>query len=840
MIRTNNKEVVNRLSKNSFKYNKGRNKFAIVSIILTTLLFTAFFTIQMSMVKTTEYNTMRMVGTTYHGGFEDLTTKEYEKIKDNKLIKEKAILIHIGLAENKELVKRQTEINYADKNFIENGFYKPYKGTIPKDKDEILVDDITLDTLQIPKKVNQKITLQYFIDDKEYNTEFKISGIYKGDKVSRSSLLYLSKEFVDLELKGVDQEKSKKTDSGIGLISLQVNFSNSLFIQKKLDKVITQSGFKLDEIRTGINWAYSSTNIEDEPQSLYGIVGFLGIIMISGYLMIYNIFYISIVKDIKFYGLLKTIGTTKKQINKIIKKQAIKLSIIGIPLGLAIGYFIGVVLTPFVVGQTTMEYTKISTSPIIFIGAIVFSLITVLISIYKPAKIASKVSPIESVRYSGVSQNTIKKIKKSSKGAKIKNMALSNVFRNKKKAFVVISSLSLSIILLNTAYTVVSGFDMDKYLSVLIGTDFTVGDTSFYRWNYGLKDYSKVLNEDTCKEIECLKGVKGVDKIYYKSVEAPLNDKMKKELEMKKSSLSDDKKKNIDMTLTEKKSSTGCYGIDERICSLLERFITKGKIDIEKFKSGNYVILDNNWEVGNWVDIGDKVIIPFENGKSKEYEVMARVYAFPLYLRKGYFESVGNDIYLPSKEFKNISKDESVMTAMFNVDKNHVNDVKAFLNNKIKTNPTLDYRMKLTYENEFNDMINTYKIIGYGLSFIVGVIGILNFVNVIISNIISRQKEIAMLRSVGMTEKQLKNMVVLEGIFYALATIFMVLIIGIPITYKLVDLTAGVMDCFSYKFTMIPIMICSSILLLISCTIPKFAIKYVNKNNIVESLREAE
>lgn len=65
-----------------------------------------------------------------------------------------------------------------------------------------------------------------------------------------------------------------------------------------------------------------------------------------------------------------------------------------------------------------------------------------------------------------------------------------------------------------TAYTVVSGFDMDKYLSGLIGTDFTVGDTSFYRWNYGLQDYSKVLNEDICKEIEGLKGVDEVDKIY--------------------------------------------------------------------------------------------------------------------------------------------------------------------------------------------------------------------------------------------------------------------------------------------------------------------------------------
>ncbi|MER3123691.1 ABC transporter permease, partial [Bacillus altitudinis] len=147
MIRTNNKEVINRLSKNSFKYNKGRNKFAIVSIILTTLLFTAFFTVQMSMIKSTQYETMRMVGGTFHGGFKDLNTKEYEKIKDNKLIKEKSISIFVNLAENKELAKRQTEIKYGDKNYIENGFAKPFKGNIPKSKNEILVDTLTLDAL---------------------------------------------------------------------------------------------------------------------------------------------------------------------------------------------------------------------------------------------------------------------------------------------------------------------------------------------------------------------------------------------------------------------------------------------------------------------------------------------------------------------------------------------------------------------------------------------------------------------------------------------------------------------------------------------------------------------
>lgn len=840
MIRTNNKEVINRLSKNSFKYNKGRNKFAIVSIILTTLLFTAFFTIQMSMIKSTQYETMRMVGGTFHGGFKDLNTKEYEKIKDNKLIKEKYVSIFVNLAQNKELAKRQTEIKYADKNYIENGFAKPFKGNIPKSKNEILVDTLTLDALGIPKDINQKINLKYFINDKEYNTEFKVSGIYEGDKVSMASVLYVSKDFVEEELKGIDQEKIKKSGEGTGLIDLEVKFSNSLFIEKKLQKVLIESGLNTKQINTGVNWAYTSVRMEEDTGSLWGAIGFLAIIMFAGYLIIYNVFYISIVKDIKFYGLLKTIGTTKKQINKIIIKQALKMCMIGIPVGIALGYFIGVILTPLLVRQTTIVNTEISASPIIFIGSILFSLITVLVSIYKPSKIASKVSPIEALRYSGVREKTRRKVKKTNSGAKIRNMALSNVFKNKSKSFIVIASLSLSIILLNCVYTVIYGLDIDKYLVNLIGTDFTVGDTSFYRWEYGLGNYSDAFTEDICKEIENLEGVHSVDKIYHKGIQLPLIDEMKKNIERKKSSVEQDYQKYINEALKNKKIPTECYGIDEGILPFIEKYLTKGKIDIEKFKTGNYIILDENWYMGRLLDVGSKVTIPFENGQSKEYEVMATVQVIPLYLRTGYVGIEGSDMYLPISEFKNIVNNKSVMTAMFNVDDSQINNVKNYLENKIKTNPTLDYTMKLTYINEFEDMANTYKIVGYGLSFVLGLIGILNFNNVMMTNIISRKREFAILKSVGMTENQLKKLVKLEGLYYALLTIFIVVVIGIPLTKKLVTLVAGGMMMFSYKFTMLPIIISSPILIIISIIVPTICIKYTEKDSIVESLRENE
>lgn len=134
------------------------------------------------------------------------------------------------------------------------------------------------------------------------------------------------------------------------------------------------------------------------------------IIFIAGYLLIYNVFYISIAQDIRFYGMLKTLGTTSKQIKKIVYKKAIRLSFIGIPLGLLLGWPIGRLLLPFIVNMLTDDIHVITTvNPIIFLVAIMFSLITVFISCQKPAILAAKVSPMEALHY--VEHDSVKKSK---------------------------------------------------------------------------------------------------------------------------------------------------------------------------------------------------------------------------------------------------------------------------------------------------------------------------------------------------------------------------------------------------------------------------------------------
>ena len=124
-------------------------------------------------------------------------------------------------------------------------------------------------------------------------------------------------------------------------------------------------------------------------------------IVISGYLIIYNILYIAVTKNIQFYGLLKTIGTSPKQIKKIVKSEGLKLSIIGIPIGIILAVIVSYLIVPLALeGMASGTYyekmmeNKIYFEPIVFILSILFSLFTVLISCKKPSKIASSISPI--------------------------------------------------------------------------------------------------------------------------------------------------------------------------------------------------------------------------------------------------------------------------------------------------------------------------------------------------------------------------------------------------------------------------------------------------------------
>ncbi len=196
---------------------------------------------------------------------------------------------------------------------------------------------------------------------------------------------------------------------------------------------------------------------------------------------------------------------------------------------------------------------------------------------------------------------------------------------------------------------------------------------------------------------------------------------------------------------------------------------------------------------------------------------------------------------IPSSKFKKEIKDPLIMSYVFNVDDKYTGKTEKFLENYTKdVEPQMEFESKQKYIDKFDKMQDMILLVGFVTSFIIGAIGILNFINAMLTSIISRRREFAMLQSIGMTNKQLNKMLILEGVFYALASVISSIILASIVSLTIVKVIGGGLWFFEYKFILTPILIASPILVLISIIVPFVIYMNVNKQTIVERLRESE
>lgn len=834
MLNVNNKRAIAKLANKSYKANKLRNLFAIIAIILTTLLFTTLFTVSINLMKSFEEETMRQVGGRSHAGLKYLTKEQYEKMSTHPLIKEVGYTVVLGFAENKELISRQTEIRYANGDWIAKEMFSyPQKGTMPKAIDEIALDTITLDLLNIPYELGQNIKLEYSLNGQPQTDSFKLVGYWEGDRVSTASQAWLSREYVEKRLENL---KPEQNNNAIGTYNANINFANSRNIESNIEAVVTESGFSLEEILIGINWAYLSTSQLDIGTVL-GAVGALILIILCGYLIISNIFLISVTRDIRFYGLLKTIGTTSKQLRALIAKQAQSLCVVGIPMGLICGYVVGVWLTPLVMSILTVQRVTFSANPIIFIGSALFAMITVFISTAKAARLAGKVSPIEALR--STESVNMKKTSRKSGGVNIPKVGIANVFRSKKKAIFVTLSLSLSLIILNSTFSIVNSFDLDKYTSHFINSDFVLSDVS--RGNFSTDYYNRTVSKAFLTDVSSQKGIEKLSNVYnhsdwkYKTDEK-YNEAVKKAVEIIAKE-SPEHAHNLQESL-DGLAIAQIYGIDEYGLGKLKMF---SDVDAEKFMSGGYVIAAPFFTSGE-VPIyskGDKISINTAGGDTKEYEVLATG-IMPYGISSQVFFGSQVEFILPEDEYLSIKTDALPMISMLEVSPEYEQIFESFLHKYTEKNKDCKYISKAVIKAEFENMQKTYLLVGGILSFIMAFIGIMNFTNTMITLVIARRREFAMLQSIGMTGRQLKEMLVSEGLTYTFLTILVVLSIGSVISYALVNLVAGGTIMFSAHFSVLPVLLCLPILVAFAVIVPIACYKTANRDSVVERLREAE
>lgn len=843
--------MIHTLAKRSFRANRMRNTVAVLAIILTTMMFTALFVLAQSIKRNVTEMTFRQTGYDGQVSFKGISEEALEAIASHPDVKAMGESLVVGLAENSELSGKQVEIRWSDDYNAKHSFSYPETGTMPKAEDEIALDTRTLNRLGVPCEIGAQVVLCFRTDlSSEEKTEavFRLCGYYEGNDSSYAAMAWVSRAFADR----IIAENGGGEGQILGLRTAQLALWRDKDIETVMDGILADAGFSGQEYN--VNLAYS-------PELNYmaakeGLPMYLGMVLvfIAGYLIIYNVFQISITADIQFYGRLKTLGMGNKQIRKIIYGQGMRLSLAGIPAGLLAGYLLGAILVPVFISFS--QTSRVPVNPVIFAGSALFAFLTVMISCLRPARIAGKVSPMEALGYNG-SDGGRGKPKKSKRGVSLPAMAFSNLGRNKKRTAVVICSLTLGLVLLCCFYAKNASFDMEKYLEGLTISDFELADATSEDYFNGYDPEGNTLNGELVEKVESLKGLEELGHMYSHQITFEMDEQTASNIE---SYFNEDRlefwgsydpegPRALKEAIDARQTAATVFGLDGiALEKTMEDYnILDGIFEEEEFEKGGYVIAlgpgtDGSGELSALPTASLGTDIELEG---KSYTVMAVADA-PNSIT-GVAPEKGNpgaafslEFIIPASDFRERWPENTLRKLFVNMSDEGLDEAQAMLDAYIREEDRgLPVTSRKTMAAQYEREIRSQAVMGNAVSLVIALVGILNFANSMITAIISRKKEFAMIQSVGMTRRQLTGMLVYEGLFYAVITLavsFIFSALGVGIGVR-----AMVEGGFTtFRFTLLPLCICAPILLAIAAAVPCLCFKNLERESIVARLRAVD
>lgn len=881
-MKVKNRRCITHLSRCTLRAGGRRNLIAVAAIALTALLFTTLFTVLLSINDSYESYTFRQIGGYAHGSFKNVTEEQAGQLSAHPLIRESGARLVLGVITDGAFAKKTAEVSYMDANCSAWSYAKPEVGHMPQGGREITMDRTALELLGVQPQTGAQVQLTYELMCGDQcigrrTDTFTLVGWWEADKLMPVHYINVSQEYA----KQVEQEMLAAGNEPFHR-DLNVMLSSAADIRGQLEQTAQDSGYTLDErasdtsVQIGVNWGYTASVLDEgmDLTTVAAIAAFLLLVIITGYLIIYNIFQISVSGDIRFYGLLKTIGVTPRQLRRMVRRQALILCGAGVPLGLLLGYGIGVVLTPMVIRSLSEQNPVcISTSPWIFPAAAVFALLTVWLSCLRPAKLAARVSPVEAVRYT--EQSGVKKKRHATRGAGIVRMAFANLGRNRKKTLLVVSSLALSFVLLDLLLAFTGGFDMETYLEKQSCADFLVSGSDYF--HYSSEHADRITQEQmrslderlNTKDAGCGYEADGAA-LCYMSEQAwradsawfyTSQEQIEAALEMSRASdgtiMQTAQIEGMDAALLDK--LTVLDGSIEPLRRQQEHMIA---FVVQMDDYGNPIVPEDCPAIGETQKVTYAKDVMYVDGRTGafcdentpqeyirrepvegcdvEYTVCAYV-AVPYQMSFRYYEQ-GYRYVLPAERLEADSGAQvHPLFYLFDTpDEAAEQEAEAYLSGLTAgAASTLMYESKATLREEFLGFQQIFLLMGGLLCAVIGVVGVLNFLNAVLTGILSRRREFAILQAVGMTGRQLQRMLVAEGLCYTLGSAAAAIVLSAVCSPLINRLFAQMFWFYRENVTVVPVLIMLPLLAFLGWLIPFVTYRYGRKSSVVEQLRES-
>lgn len=790
-----------KIAKNNLKQNKSKSILIIITIILSTLMLSSIGIYIVNAGAYQKENTIKYSGN-YQGILANVDEKQADILSNHADVELTGEMNGVGVEKLED--DSNISLAYMNEDALKLNSFEFVKGKLPTKENEIVLDSGALKALGYKNKdLGEKIKISYndYKNDKKIEKEFIISGILKTSEISEAGKYYYAiiSESYMRNTRNMSQEDFN--------IYVKFNDKSNLSIEQtkeKLDKIANDIG--LDTINTAVNENYINA-LKPDMETIMGGV-FVGlVIVLSSILVIYNIFYISIVTKVQEFGKLRAIGATKKQIKNIVFKEGFILAGISIPIGIILGY----VLANIIIKSFMNIDAKSSQLPVILLVAVI-SFISVVLSLLKPMKVASKVSIVDAVRYSG-NKISNKNKRKGYKNINLNRLSHANLERNKKRTYMTLASLILSGTIFITVSTALESFDAEKMAREHFPYDIEVRLSGYEmnsdknpKNNLNILQMDNPLSKDFFNQIKNIEGIKRIESA--RSVKIGMEDY---DVEFKYDLL---------------------QSINENDVKSLSKNLIDGKINLEKLQTGDEIVIthvDTAKEMG--VKAGDKIRLTLYDGDKKikkEFKVQAIAMGVPSF-------GIGKDFIDRTLKY------DSTSSLGIYTKEGKYQEVKDSIKKIAKSNGFLETDFIDSRIESNKATISFIKIMGYTLTGIIGVIGFMNLVNTMITSIVTRKKELGMLQAIGLTNKQLVKMLNSEAIYYTSGMMIGSILFGGILGYiAVMVLKKTGLSYATYSLPIVPIL-----LMIVCILIAQFITTYLigrsfNKESLIDRVRYSE
>ncbi len=851
MLKVSNRKITAEIASITYKANGKRNLLTIFALFLTTFLISVIIALGVSYWNTISQRQIRMEGMDYDVELTEPAEEQVQIIRDMDEVRYAGLAVKCAIVEEyngKTLDKMRLywlDVICWEKQTVPA--LEEYVGHYPQKENEIMLSGSALTAMGIDKpREGMSIPVTYYTlaseeedaaaenvqaaGDQSIQKEFILSGWYSD--YTGNDRGYVSEAF----FRGTGV---KQTDLTQG--SLKITLNNPLYSEKDIIRMQQAVGIRRLQIIEG-----DYDTISSFLKMSVVLAGLLLMIFASGWLFIYNTLYISITKDIRYYGQLKTIGMTSRQLKNVVYRQAFFNSCIGIPVGLLASAGVSRLVIPGILHMVNPSVPASQVTPVsvwIFLLAGGFALLTNFLSSRKPAKLAGEVPPVEAMKYVAGSAGKPKPRrapKPRRSGNLLFSMAKQNMFRDKKQAAVIFLSFIIALSVFVTVNVIIVGNEAARVLNESMDYDICFKNETTLD-----DDRRQLITDEAIENVRNISGVKEVRKVTSTVAVVPYQEEVYGEYlrEIYKTRHSPG---NYEEDMEQYKNdpaylmfNSRLIGLDEAGFALVNEKLGN-VLDKDQFMRGKIAVSPNFFLEGDSGMKGKTVHFYLPDGLHPDKEETVKIAAVgegdinPAYFAGGYIPEL-----MVSENYAQKLMGET-FTELIEVvyDEPLSAGTEEAVRAVFAGEDDITYNSKLERYNEMKESENQVRVLGGSLGIILAMLAVINYLNVMAAGVQARQDELATLESIGMTVKQTKNMLRLEGAGYALISIAGALILGIPLSFAAFQ--AMNVYFISYSVPWAANLILFAVVLLVCITAPVGLYRKTQNRSVIERLRNVE